>query len=307
MSTPATKIDKSGVLYAIGAYSAWGFVPLFWRELKQFSSIQILAHRIVWSLVFFILIFLLRGRLSQWSKLLVQKDYLKKCIPSAIVIAVNWGLYIFAVNSGYALESSLGYFINPILNVVIGASIFHEKLNRRQWLAFSFALTGVTLLTLLTGRIPWVALALAGTFSAYGILRKTTKVQGTTGTAIESAVLLPVALGILFTPHFSPTSALEFEDPIVICTLLFLGGAVTAIPLTWFSEAAQRLPLSSLGFFQFISPTFQFLIAIFVFHESFGIQQFMAFALIWTALGIFIFDSAQRSRYARRVRSNPSI
>lgn len=307
MSTPSTESDKSGVLYAIGAYSAWGFVPLFWQELKQFSAIQILAHRILWSLVFFIIIFSVRGRLSSWSMLLVQKNYLKKCIPSAIVIAVNWGLYIFAVNSGYALESSLGYFINPIFNVVIGAAVFHENLNRRQWLAFSFALTGVVLLTLLTGRIPWVALALAGSFSVYGILRKTTKIKGTTGTAIESAVLLPVALWILFTPELSRTSAFELENPALVCTLLFLGGAVTSIPLIWFSEAAQRLPLSSLGFFQFISPTFQFLIAVFIFQESFGIQQFMAFCLIWIALGIFIFDSARGSRYVRSERSSPSI
>lgn len=302
---PEEKVN-SGVIYAVGAYSAWGFVPLFWRELTLYSPVQILAHRILWSLLFFIVIFLLRGTLISWTQQLTQAELLKKCIPSAIVIAVNWGLYIFAVNTGYALESSLGYFINPIFNFVIGSLIFHETLNAKQWLAFTFALAGVVILTLFTGKVPWVALALAGTFTLYGILRKLTRVKGTTGTAIESAVLVPVAICILFSPQLSPVNTMQTESPLFLSTMLFLGGAVTALPLTWFSEAAQRLPLSTLGFYQFISPTFQFLIALFVFNEPFDSNKLFAFALIWVALGIFVFDTANSARQARKECSKPS-
>lgn len=307
MSDDATKGSQHGALFALGAYSAWGFVPLFWRELNLYSSLQILAHRIVWSLIFFVFIFLFRGTLASWTQQLFRLDNLKKCIPSALVIAINWSLYIFAVNSGYALESSLGYFINPIFNVVIGAFLFSESLNKRQWLAFVFALTGVLFLAFVTGKVPWVALALAATFSLYGILRKVTKLNGTTGTAIESAVLVPVAVFILSSPQFSPVNTLETQSPVYFSIMLFLGGAVTALPLTWFAEAAQRLPLSTLGFFQFISPTLQFLIALFVFNETFDSQRLTAFIFIWIALGIFVGDSTHRSHHARNARSKPSI
>ena len=307
MTDSPTEKNKLGVLFAVGAYSVWGFVPLFWRELSLYSSVQILAHRILWSLVFFIVIFLFRGNLTAWINQLTQRENLKKCIPSALVIAVNWSLYIFAVNSGYALESSLGYFINPIFNFVIGAFFFYEALNGRQWLAFIFALIGVVIIGFVTGKTPWIALALAGTFSLYGILRKITKIKGTIGTANESAVLVPIALLILISGELAPINTLETESPAYFSTMLFFGGAVTAIPLTWFAEAAQRLPLSTLGFYQFISPTLQFLIAVFVFKEPFDTKRLIAFVFIWIALGIFIADSARKSHQARKERSKLSI
>ncbi|MEY2987449.1 MAG: hypothetical protein RJB13_970 [Pseudomonadota bacterium] len=307
MTDGPTEQKNHGAIFAVGAYSAWGFVPLFWRELSLYSSMQILAHRIIWSLVFFITIFIFQGTLTSWSTKLIQLGSLKKCFPSALVIAVNWSLYIFAVNSGYALESSLGYFINPIFNFVLGAFLFNESLSKRQWLAFALALTGVIILTFVTGKIPWVALALASTFSLYGILRKTTKIAGTTGTAIESAVLVPIALIILLNQKLSPIHTPETESPYYFSAMLFLGGAVTALPLTWFAEAAQRLPLSTLGFYQFISPTFQFLIAVFVFNEPFDSSRLIAFIFIWTALGIFVADSAKKSHQARKESSKLSI
>jgi len=292
----AAEGQQSGALYAIGAYATWGFVPLFWRELKHVPPLQILAHRILWSIVFFFIIFSLRKTLRSWVSFARDFDSIKKSIPSALAIGINWGLYIYAVNSGHALESSLGYFINPILNVLIGSIFFNETLRRLQWTAFGFACLGVLLMTLAGGKLPWIALSLAGTFSAYGVIRKKTQLKGTSGTALESLLLIPAAGVILFQPELAPVSVLHMNDQeLLIKTLLFLsiGGALTALPLVWFAEAARRLPLSTLGFYQYISPTFQFLIAVFVFKEPFDTTKLLAFAFIWTGLAIFAVDSKQ--------------
>jgi chloramphenicol-sensitive protein RarD len=294
---------KSGMLYAVSAYATWGFVPLFWRELRMFPPTQILAHRIVWSLIFFVCIFLTRRTFTNWLRMLSDKKILLKSLPSGLAIGINWGLYIYAVNSGHALESSLGYFINPIFNVLIGSLLFKEKLNKFQWSAFSLACVGVGLLTVLNGRPPWIALALAGTFSLYGVIRKKTALKGTTGTAVESLLLIPAAILLFSIPSLTPTNLLELEDPLIPSVLLMLGGALTALPLVWFAEATQRLPLSTLGFFQYISPTFQFLIAVFIFQEPFDSGKLMAFSFIWMGLGLFIFDTARSSFQGR---SDPS-
>lgn len=292
-------LSKKGILYAIAAYSTWGFVPLFWIQLKMIPPIQILAHRIIWSLLFFVIIFVIKNELFRWLKMVKDPVVLKKSLPSGLAIGVNWGLYIYAVNSGHALESSLGYFINPIFNVLIGAVAFQEKLNKLQWTAFSFASAGVILLTALNGRLPWIALALASTFSLYGVLRKKSRLDGTKGTAVESLLLLPVAAFIFSKNNLAPVDLLTLENPVMPALLLSLGGALTALPLVWFSKAAQHLPLSSLGFFQYISPTFQFLIAVFVFREPFDSGKLISFVLIWLGLAIFVFGSA-RSRIQER-------
>ena len=302
----ATPVKNSGVIYAIAAYSTWGFVPLFWRELRMFSPTQILAHRILWSLVFFVCIFAFRKNLLSWLKELWTGSTLRRSLLSAVAIGLNWGLYIYAVNSGHALESSLGYFINPIFNIIIGAVIFKENLNKLQWTAFAATFIGVSWLTIVNGRIPWIALSLASTFSAYGVIRKKTAIRGTTGTATESLILVPIALAILFSDARAPVSVLQLPDPVLPLALLILGGAVTALPLVWFSEAAQRMPLSTLGFFQYISPTFEFLIAVFVFKENFNTTLFSAFLIIWVGLAIFIYDSARNHFQERIAPSNLS-
>jgi chloramphenicol-sensitive protein RarD len=299
-------IKNRGALFAIAAYSSWGFVPLFWRELRAIPPLQILAHRIIWSVFFFILLFLVRSRISAWLGLMKNRRVLIQCVPSAAAIGINWGLYIYAVNSGHALESSLGYFINPVFNFLIGALFFKEKLNHWKWGAFAFACCGVILLTLTAQRIPWIALSLAGTFSLYGVIRKVTNIKGTEGTAVESLMLIPIALLILSSPSFAPVNIVTLENRIHLAVLLSLGGAITALPLVWFAEAAQRLPLSTLGFFQYISPTFQFLIAVFIFKEPFESNKLLAFFLIWSGLALYIFDSVRQQLHDRSVPSSRS-
>ncbi|NBX15878.1 MAG: EamA family transporter RarD [Proteobacteria bacterium] len=290
--------SRSGAIYAAAAYATWGFVPLFWRELRHVPPVQILAHRILWSLAFFFIIFTVRKQLRGWMTFASGLETVKKCIPSGIAIGINWGLYIYAVNSGHALESSLGYFINPIFNVLIGSFFFKEVLRPLQWTAFAFACAGVLLMTAAAGKLPWIALSLAGTFSAYGVLRKKSELKGTSGTALESLLLFPAALAILLHPELAPFSVLQGPaDVQAVKTLLLLaaGGALTALPLVWFAEAAMRLPMTTLGFYQYISPTFQFLIAVFVFREPFDSGKLVAFLFIWTGLFIFAADSVRRS------------
>lgn len=272
----------------------------------MFSPTQILAHRILWSLVFFICIFAFRKSLITWLSELWNGTTLKRSLLSSVAIGLNWGLYIYAVNSGHALESSLGYFINPIFNILIGAVFFKEQLNRLQWTAFATAFIGVSWLTIVNGQMPWVALSLATTFSAYGVIRKKTAIKGTTGTAAESLILVPIAIAILSSHTIAPVSLADLHAPLKPALLLILGGAVTALPLVWFSEAAQRMPLSTLGFFQYISPTFQFLIAVFIFKENFNTTIFSAYLIIWIGLAIFIFDSARNHFQERREPSSTS-
>lgn len=294
----------SGPFYAMAAYATWGFVPLFWRELNHVPPMQILAHRILWSVVFFMILFAIKQDLRSWLRFCVNQTTLKKSIPSAIAIGVNWGLYIFAVNSGHALESSLGYFINPIFNVLIGAVFFREKLTTLQWSAFAFTVIGVLLLTFHAGQLPWIALSLATTFSLYGVIRKKTQLKGTSGTAVESVLLVPVAIIILLSSQLAPVSIFalsESQHPFKTMSLLSVGGALTALPLVWFAEAAQRMPMSILGFYQYISPTFQFLIAVFIFKENFSQNKFNAFLFIWIGLAIFIFDSIKRARQSKKM------
>ncbi|MEY4064553.1 MAG: chloramphenicol resistance permease RarD [Pseudomonadota bacterium] len=299
-------LKNRGALYAIAAYTSWGFVPLFWRELKTIPPLQILGHRILWSLFFFIVLFLVRKSISSWLELMKNRRLLLQCLPSAAAIGLNWGLYIYAVNSGHALESSLGYFINPVFNFLIGAVFFKEKLNHWKWGAFALACSGVLLLTLTAQKVPWIALSLAGTFSLYGVIRKLTSIKGTEGTAVESLMLVPVALLILSNQTLAPVNVLAQDNRMSLALLLSLGGALTALPLVWFAEAAQRLPLSTLGFYQYISPTFQFLIAVFVFAEHFDTGKLISFLLIWIGLALYMFDSVRKHIHGRKVPSSCS-
>jgi chloramphenicol-sensitive protein RarD len=285
-----------GAIYATMAYVFWGLVPLFWSLFKAIPPLQILGHRMVWSFVFFVLLFWYKGKLGHIISSLKTKGVLSSNTPSALLIGSNWGLYIFAVNSGYAVESSLGYFISPILNVIVGSLAFKEPIRKLQWTAFTLALMGVLWMGLAQNSLPWVAMLLASTFCLYGVLKKKNPLSGLESIAIECTVLLPIAGILLFSSEISPIDLLSLPNGVSLTILITLGGALTALPLIWFSEAAQKLPLSTLGFFQYLSPSLQLIIAVFVFKEPLKQSKLFAFILIWTGLAIFMMDSLKHYR-----------
>jgi chloramphenicol-sensitive protein RarD len=272
--------------YAIFAYVAWGLFPAYWNLLHDLPALEILCHRIVWAIVFYSTLLFFRG-VNAWDCLRLSKKIWCRMAICACLLFGNWYLYIFAVNSGHIVESSLGYFISPLVNVALGVLVLHEPLSRFRWLALALAVVGVAWLTFLNGSPPWIALALAFTFGLYGFMRKTTPVESVQGGQIETILMLiPVCLTVLLLrPDFCwPNYTLT--------NWFFLMGAgiVTGLPLVWFAEAAQIVPLNLLGFAQYISPMMQFLLGILTFHEVLGRERLGGFIFIWIALIVFGFD-----------------
>lgn len=283
---------KLGYLAAVGAYFSWGVLPGYWKALAGVSSFEIIAHRIVWSLLALWAVF-------RFKKIPIAPLFTKKNLllfgASGVLIGANWYVYVLAVNTGRVLEASLGYFMNPVFNVMLGYLVFREQFTKLRFLSFLLALTGVVYLTVSTGGLPWISVILVATFSAYGIIRKTAKADAMSGLFLETVVLFIPAL-VAIAPHAQATlSSLPWTTQL----LLIGAGPVTAFPLLWFSVAARNLPLSSLGFLQYISPTLQFSMAVFVYDEHFGHAQLVSFIFIWTGLAIFISETLYRER-ARR-------
>lgn len=298
-------MDRKGLLIAVGAFVLWGTMPLYWHLLKGVPSLQIVAHRVVWSAVLVAAWLLLtRGR-GWFAAILAQPRLAKMLALSGVCIGINWGLYIWAVNAGHIVESSLGYFINPLLNVVIGTLFLREHLNRVQWISVALAAMGVLWLTFNYGSFPWIALTLAGSFGLYGVIRKLAAVDSVSGLGVENTVLLLPALGYLLWAEISgkggflPISG-SGDWGLGVDALLIFGGALTALPLIAFSFAVRRVALSTIGLMQYIAPTMQFLIGVLVFHEAFDRDRAIGFAIIWIALAIFAADSLRRARRAAR-------
>jgi len=284
-----------GFLFAIIAYFLWGIFPLFWKLLIEVNSIHILAFRIIFSFIFVALILLLQKN-SAW--LTVFKDPKKAgiIILTGIIISCNWGLYIWAVNSGHTLEASLGYYINPLVSILLGMIFFRERLTPLQWVAVGVAFAGVLLLTILSGTLPWISLALALTFGFYALLKKKHSLSALESLGAETLVSVPIGLTLLLFTFgsgaviFTGMESLNyFSDlPVKTWLLLPLCGIISATPLYFFGKGAKLLPLSALGFCQFISPTLQFICGLFIFGEDFPPHYFAAFGLIWTAVIIYI-------------------
>jgi len=285
---------RAGVAYALAAFGAWGLNPFYFKAVSSIPSIEVLGHRVVWSmLVLPPLIFY--GR--QWPQVkaaLLGRKTLVTLVATSIIVAVNWLLYIHTVEVNRVLESSLGYYINPLVNVLLGRLFLGERLTRSQSLAVLLAAAGVANLAFAYWEIPWLALSLAITFAIYGLLRKIVAVEALPGLFIETIMLFPFALALLIWLHGSFGRVDRMTD-----LLLILAGPVTSLPLLWFTNAARRLKLSVLGFFQFISPSCQFLLAVFVFGEHFGPAHYVTFALIWAAIAIFTFGP--------RIASEPAV
>ena len=299
MSDTAQREAIRGTWIAAATFVLWGVMPLYWHVLKMVPSMQIVLHRIVWSALFVgAFLFWRDGR--GWLRAVLAQPRLRWMLAlSGALIAFNWGLYIWAVNAGHVVETALGYFINPLLNVVIGVLFLRERLRPLQWLSVAIATAGVLWLTLQYGRLPWIALALAASFALYGVLRKLTAVDSVAGLGVESAYLLLPALGFLLWSESHGAGGFPTSYGTWASVLLVLSGIVTALPLVGFAYAVRRIPLTSVGLMQYIAPTLQFLIGVFVLHEAFDRERAIGFALIWIALAVFAGEGLLRARRSR--------
>ncbi len=279
-----------GIIHAFGAYFFWGLVPIYWKLLKPFPATQLIGHRIVWSCLF-IALFLSATR--KWGELrapLSDRNVLLIYSAAAVLCGVNWFIYVWAVTSGHIVEASLGYFINPLLSVLLGVLLLRERLRRIQWLCIGLAAVGVVYLTLIYGRLPWIALSLAVTFGFYGLVKKLAPLKSANGLTLETGILfIP---GLLFLVFEDLAGRGAFLHHGVGSDLLMIGaGLITTIPLLLFASAAQRIPLTTIGIMQYITPTLQFLLGVLVYKEPFSFLQSIGFGIVWIGLAVFCIES----------------
>jgi chloramphenicol-sensitive protein RarD len=297
---------RGGLLYGLAAYGLWGLMPLYFWLIRAVSPLELLAHRILWSVV------LVAGILTVWRRWpdlargLRTGRTVRLLLVSALLVAVNWLVYIYGVWTERILQTSLGYFINPLLSVVFGMVFFRERLRPGQWVALGLATAGLGYLVYTVGELPWIALAVAGSFGLYGLVRKTTPVDGLIGLAIETMLLAPAALSGLTAGATMGATSFGRNDRLTD-GLLVLSGVLTTIPLLCFGQAARRLRLSTLGFIQYIAPSMQFLLALWVFHEPFLPALRVSFGFIWAALLVFTLDALWTHRRSQSVSPRSSI
>jgi chloramphenicol-sensitive protein RarD len=275
-------LRQSGAFYALLAYSAWGLFPIYWKFFGSIPAIEVLSHRVVWSLVFLLGVLTFQHRGKEFVQLWQAPKKLLLLLLTALLLSVNWGLYIYGVNTDRVVETSLGYFINPLVSVLLGFVVLKERLHWGQQLAVGLAVVGVTNFVWQLGTVPWIALSLAFSFAMYGLLRKIVPVAPMVGLAVETLWMMPIALLVISsgavagTGHFTTSPWL---------TGLFVGaGVVTSLPLLWFNNAAKRLRLSTLGFFQYLAPSLQLLLGVFLYNEPFTRTHLLTFSCIWLAL-----------------------
>ncbi len=287
MSLPG-KIDdhKAGVIYGTTAYLIWGVLPFYWRIMMQVPALEILAHRILWSFVFMGLIVILSGGWGRLVAVAANRKKLAMMFLCGIFVSINWGTYIYAVNTDQLIQSSMGYYINPLVTVLFGVTILREKLARPQLVAILLAAVGVLIITLQYGSIPWIAFTVAGSFALYGLTKKKARVDPVTGLALETLVVMPVALLYILSLESGGAGSIGSGSVLLIIALA-LSGVVTAIPLFLYARGVERTTLSMIGFLQYITPTVNLLLGIFVFGEYFSPLHFVSFCFIWSALLIF--------------------
>jgi len=289
---------RIGLAWGLAAYGSWGVFPIYFKAVAAVPALEVLAHRVVWSVVVLAAVLTVQRRWREVAAAVADLRILAVLGVTAVLIGVNWYVFIWAITTGRILQSSLGYFINPLVNVFLGVVFLGERMSRAGVAAVAMAAAGVGWLTVRGGTVPWVSLVLAFSFAFYGLLRKTARVKPVPGLAVETALLAPVAL--LFLAATASSGGLYFgTGSWRLDLLLVAAGLVTALPLLWFNTAAQLLPLSTLGFLQYLSPTGQFLLAVLVYGEPLTRDRLVAFACIWVALGIFTVDQLQtRKRIA---------
>ena len=287
---------------ATGAFVLWGLLPIYWKMLDAVPAYEILCHRMAWSLVLIFALLAVTGKLAGFFQLFTRWQQFLYFLLTALILSVNWLIYIWAVNAGYIIEASLGYFINPLVSVCFGVFILKEKIRSLQWFSIAIAALGVAYLTWLYGSFPWIAISLATTFACYGLLRKITTVPALEGLCLETAILfLPAVAALLY--FETNGSAALFHGGNLQTVLLIGTGLATTAPLYLFCYAAQKIPLYLVGLLQYLAPTINLFVGIFLYNEPFPIERMVGFAIIWMALVLFIWEGLVRQVRAQRAKS----
>jgi chloramphenicol-sensitive protein RarD len=291
--------EYSGAIAAAAAFTIWGLLPIYWKLLDQVTAYEILCHRMTWSLLVTAILVVAMKKSKNFLTVINNRKYLLFFLLTALLLSVNWFIFIWAVNSGAIVEASLGYFINPLVSVCFGVLFLKEKMRLGQWLSLCIALVGVVYLTWSYGRFPWIAISLACTFACYGLLHKITPVPSLEGLCLETAILFVPALGLLLYAEVSGGGA--FIHGGVSQTLLLAGtGIVTSVPLLFFCYAAQKVPLYLIGLLQYIAPTMNLVVGIFLYNEDFSRERMVGFVIIWIALAVFITEGLARQLRGHR-------
>lgn len=293
--------ERRGLLYGITAYTLWGVFPLYWPLLEPSAPVEILAHRMVWSLVAVVGILALRRHWSWFLPLLRRPGTLALLTAAALIVSVNWGTYIYAVNAGRVVESSLGYFINPLVSIVFGVVLLRERLRRWQWVAVGLGALAVVVLTVDYGRPPWIALALAMTFGTYGLVKKKANVGAAESLAMETLVMLPPALAYLVVLEVVGTGSFG-RHGLGHVLLIASTGIVTAVPLMCFTAAAIRIPLTTIGLLQYIAPVLQFLCGVLIVRETMPTGRWIGFGIVWVALAVLTWEGLHHAREVTKRR-----
>lgn len=292
--------SRQGVFFAIAAYTMWGIAPVYFKWLESVPALEILSHRIIWSFILVLALILLLRRGSRLKPVLQNKQQMLRLSLATCLLGGNWFLFIWAINNDHILDASLGYYINPLLNVAIGLAFFAERMRKMQLVAIALACTGVIIQIISFGSVPWVALTLACSFAIYGAIRKRLPIDSITGLWLETLILLPVVS--VYMVFFASSSAADMtQNTWQVNTLLIAAGVVTTAPLLCFTAAAQRIRYSTLGFFQYIGPSLMFILAVWVYGEPLATDKLVTFAIIWLALAVYSIDTLlfqQRSKRA---------
>jgi chloramphenicol-sensitive protein RarD len=287
-----------GTCYACAAFTSWGLLPLYWKLLKHVPSGEILAHRIFWSFLVVSGLLSLKGQWDGFKRTIAVKKNRIPMLVSTLLISINWFVYIWAINANHIVETSMGYYISPLFSVFLGVVVLRERLNGWQWGALGLAATAVLIMAATYGKIPWIALTLAVTFGLYGLSKKIVAVDSLIGLGLETGLITPLCLVYIVSKQAQGLGALGTISP-TVTLLLILSGVVTAFPLIWFAQAAKKIPLSKVGFIQYLSPTIALIIGVLIFHEPFTRVHLISFGCIWSALALYSLSHTSLLRSGR--------
>lgn len=288
---------NKGIWNGLSAYIMWGFFPIYWKLLHDVPALQVIGHRIAWSFILLTVVILVTRQWQNFQSAALDPKTIAIYFIAAILLSINWLVYVWGVNAGFIVETSLGYFINPLISVLLGVVFLRERLRTMQWIPIVLAAAGVTYLTVTYGRLPWIALSLAVSFGIYGLVKKLAPLGSLYGLTLETALVFPIALIYLAFVGFTGTGSFLHKG--ALTDILLIGtGVVTSIPLLMFASAARQIPLTMIGVLQYVAPTLQFLIGVFLYHEPFDQSRLIGFSLVWLALIIFWVENYLANRVA---------